>query len=232
MRDLLRSLVLVTSSVALGTLVFTSSALADVIAMPPATCTEGSTALDFCHGPPTCEITSCASDRDCAPSHTCEDRDLCVREQCCSGRACGDPTTPRFDHVDGECATGTCDGFDTTCEKRSVCVPGSRSDAGPPDAGPADGGTDGAVADSGVADSGVTDSAVADSSIADSAVVDSAVADSGAMDSGAVDSGSDAGTGGPSTGGGCCSVTRPRSAAGGALFAVLVGFVLLRRSRR
>jgi len=114
-----------------------SVALADAVGPPPSMCPEGSTAVDFCHGPPTCEIAECSGDADCGPGQACAPQELCVAEHCCSGRCCAmdcgsEPT--RYDHIAGPCSTGgTCSGFGESCQTRRVCVDAAGVDAGSDD---------------------------------------------------------------------------------------------------
>jgi hypothetical protein len=197
------------SAILLGALGVTE-ARADVLAPPPPSCEAGSVGED-CHGPPLCRALTCETNADCGAGRVCVGRPLCARrDQCCSGRACGDETVERYTHIEGPCGAGnSCDAWGTACETIKVCVPGASS----PDAG------------STATDAGATD--------AGSAPAD-AGRDGGGTDSGPIgprDSGRDAG-GGTVAGGGCCSATGARSGAGGALFAVLMLVTALRRARR
>ena len=191
---------------------------ADAVGPPPDMCPEGSTAVDFCHGPATCRSLGCETDGDCDAGQICADRPLCTREHCCSGRCCAggcgsEPTT--YTHVEGPCGPGnSCTGFDTTCNMVKVCVtPEPGMDAGPPasDAGSVD-------------DSGVTPMDAGEAEDAGERE------DAGeGLDSCAE---ADSGTTPPETDGGCCSVSGPRSALGGALFLALFVVTLGRLHRK
>lgn len=215
-------------------------ASADVIATPPDMCPEGSTVVGFCHGPPTCEIAECTGDADCGAGQVCRPRDLCVREHCCSGRGCGLPTATRYDHVASACGAGrTCADFDTACETRRVCVPGTPVadagvDAGPP---PSDAGTDGGApgddAGSGTDGGGTESDSGAPAQDSGTPAVDAAVPRRDAATGG--DGGAapvDAGGGG-STGGGCgCRSATSARAPAGLLLAVVAGALWRRRDRK
>lgn len=159
-----------------------SLALADAVGPPPADCPEGSTAVDTCHGPETCEVADCTNDGECGAGMRCQERMLCVREHCCSGFACTMPGMgTRYTHVAGPCgAGGTCGDPSLSCSTGRVCVP----DDSTPDAGGTDSGTPGSDSGAPASDSGATP-----------------------MDSGSA--GADGGTTSSSRGG-CCSVIGAR----------------------
>lgn len=203
---------------ALAALVPSRAALADVIAPPPARCPEGSRAIDFCHGPPTCEARSCTDDADCAPTEVCEQRALCTREHCCSGRACGSPDAPRYTHVEAACASGTCSDSSTTCTSIRVCVPRpAGTDAGG-DLDASSGEDAGSAGDGGHE---------LDASSED----DGGSSDEDGGGTAPEDSGAGAGA---ETGGGCCSVAGRRDGTAAALASALVALLLgaRRRARR
>ncbi|HJL17774.1 MAG TPA: hypothetical protein RMH99_19065 [Sandaracinaceae bacterium LLY-WYZ-13_1] len=196
---------------------------ADVVSPPPTDCPEGSGPVDFCHGPPTCSASTCATDEDCAGELVCRDRDLCTLEHCCSGRCCamdcGSPPT-KYTHVEGPCgAGGTCDGFGASCTSIRVCVRPSPEDAGAgdEDAGSADEDAGGEDLDAGGEDPDAGDEGT----------------DAGDEGMDAGDEGMDAGDGtSGETDGGCCSVVGARSGVGGGLFASLLALTVVRRLRR
>jgi hypothetical protein len=127
-----------------------------------------------------------------------------------------------YTHVVGPCGEGgACEDFGTACERRKVCVPGTRVDAGNPglDAGTRPDG--GSVVDAGRSDGGGARDA-------------GGAQDAGRRDAGGqrVDAGRDAGGGGGVTGGGCCSVIGARSTRAEALallIAAVVGTAIWRR---
>jgi hypothetical protein len=183
------------------------AASADVLSPPPPSCPRGSIPM-ACHGAPTCTADACVDDADCAPSQHCAVLQLCVQEHCCSGRACGDPGAPRFTHVDGPCGSTGCADSSSTCMPVSVCVPDEDAGGGDVDSGAADEDSGAAEMDSGAAG---TDSG--------SAAIDARVD-------------TDSGSGGPSTGGGCCTVIGARRSAAAALaIAVALALTIGRRRR-
>lgn len=201
-----------TSIIALLVSIPSALASADAVPPPPDSCPEGSTAVDFCHGPQTCQIATCTNDGECGAGRVCRQRMLCVREHCCSGICCAsagcEPTT--YEHVAGACAGGACEELGTTCESRSVCVPGAAIDAGRVDAGRTDAGrTDAGRTDAGRTDAGRNDAGRAQN-------------DAGR---------GDAGDGGV-TDGGCCSAAGAENELGGALFLALVIATVVRFARK
>lgn len=201
---------LIALAFAVGAALWSVEARADAIGPPPASCPEGSEALT-CHGPETCAARTCETSDMCRPGEHCVDVPLCAREHCCSGRACGDPATPRFPHVVGPCGAGnTCTDASTTCQMLKVCVPIPEMDGGPTsmDGGGADDDAGGADEDSG------------------------ASMDSGSSDSGGTTRDSGGATGG--TAGGCCGVAGRTAPAGWAVLAVssfLLTLLVRRRVR-
>lgn len=194
------------------------TARADAVSPPPDRCPEGSVAVEFCHGPPTCRVSTCETDADCGAGMVCRDARLCTTEFCCSGRCCGggcgvEPTV--YTHVFGPCdAAGGCSDFGAACTQEKVCVPGSNTDAGTradagstrEDAGRSEDGGGTSVIDAGQRDAGGT----------------------------GIDAGRrrDAGSTGGTTAGGCCSVVGGDSALGGVLFGLAIALTIARVSRR
>jgi len=217
------------SSLALAVLLLAPTvASADAVGPPPSMCPEGSTAVGFCHGPPTCEIADCSGDADCEAGEVCAPRNLCVVEHCCSGRCCGgmcsDPPTV-YDHISGPCAAGgTCSGFGESCETRRVCVEATGMDAGV-DAGTEDAGTDAGGTDAGDTE---TDAGGADDD-AGSAAMDAGGSTGMDASSGGVDAGDE---GGSSDGGCGCGVADRPAAPGVGLLLIGLAMLSLRRARR
>lgn len=102
-----------------------SSARADVVGPPPASCPVGSTPSSSHSGPHCDPEPACTMDLMCGGGDACEEVRLCVVQVACGGRLPPDAGPCFEDHVVGVCSSsGACG--EGTCRIQNACiVPGS-----------------------------------------------------------------------------------------------------------
>lgn len=99
-----------------------TSARADVVDFPPASCPRGSTP-ETCHGGPHCRVKLCQTDADCPKGKACKPVQACFGKISCMGRPLyTDASYPLTDIMKSACpSSGTCsDG--QACPTENLCV--------------------------------------------------------------------------------------------------------------